>query len=92
MIAQEKAENLKYSWYVVSVLMLAYVSSFIDRQILSLLVTPMKRDLELSDFQMSLLMGLSFALFYTFLGIPVGWLADKKTGETSSFMELVSGV
>lgn len=78
MIIPEKKENLKYPWYVVSILMLAYVSSFIDRQILSLLVVPMKRDLDLSDFQMSLLMGFSFALFYTFLGIPIGWLADNK--------------
>lgn len=70
--------NLRYPWYVVTVLMLAYVSSFVDRQILSLLVVPMKRDLDLSDFQMSLLMGFSFALFYTFLGIPIGWMADRK--------------
>ncbi|MFN8354276.1 MAG: MFS transporter [Spirosomataceae bacterium] len=68
--------NLRYAWYVVFVLMLAYVSSFIDRQILSLLVKPMKRDLHLSDTQMSLLMGFSFAIFYTFLGIPIGRLVD----------------
>lgn len=74
----ESKDNLNYPWYVVAILMLAYVSSFVDRQILSLLVVPMKRDLNLSDFQMSLLMGFSFALFYTFLGIPIGWLADRK--------------
>lgn len=67
----------RYSWTVVFVLMLAYVSSFIDRQILSLLVGPMKRDLHLTDTQVSLLMGLSFALFYTLLGIPIGRLADR---------------
>ncbi len=68
----------RYSWYVVFVLMIAYISSFIDRQILSLLVIPIKRDLHLSDTQISLLMGLSFALFYTLLGIPIGRLADQK--------------
>jgi MFS family permease len=68
----------QYSWYVVFVLMIAYISSFIDRQILSLLVIPIKRDLHLSDTQISLLMGLSFALFYTLLGIPIGRLADQK--------------
>lgn len=57
--------------------MIAYISSFIDRQILSLLVVPIKRDLQLTDTQISLLMGLSFAVFYTLLGIPIGRLADK---------------
>ncbi|MBC7893078.1 MAG: MFS transporter, partial [Sphingobacteriaceae bacterium] len=52
--------SLRYPWYVVFVLMLAYVSSFIDRQILSLLVGPIKRDMHLSDTQVSLLMGISF--------------------------------
>ncbi len=71
--------NLRYAWYVVAVLMLAYVSSFIDRQILSLLVRPIKRDFQITDTQMSLLMGLSFAIFYTILGIPIGRLADRKS-------------
>ena len=69
--------SLRAGWYTVFVLMLAYVSSFIDRQILSLLVGPLKRDLLLSDTQVSVLMGLSFALFYTLLGIPIGRLADR---------------
>jgi MFS family permease len=66
------------AWITVSILMLAYVLSFIDRQILSLLVEPIKRDMVISDTQMSLLMGLSFALFYTICGIPLGRLADSK--------------
>lgn len=69
--------KLGYAWYVVIVLMLANVSSFIDRQILALLVGPIKRDLHLSDTEMSLLMGLSFALFYTLFGIFIGHFADK---------------
>src|SRR5687768_10078134 len=68
-----------YSWYVVGVLMVVYVFSFIDRQILSLLVTPIRRDLQISDTQMSLLMGFSFALFYTVFGLPLGRLADSKS-------------
>ncbi len=71
-------KNLRYAWYVVAVLMLIYVSSFIDRQVLALLVGPMKRDLHLSDTQMGLLMGFSFAIFYTMLGIPAGVLADRQ--------------
>ena len=68
-----------YAWTTVVILMIAYVLSFIDRQILNLLVEPIRRDLVISDTQMSLLMGLSFALFYTVCGIPLGRLADTKS-------------
>lgn len=67
------------AWTSVGILMLAYVLSFIDRQILNLLVGPIRRDLVISDTQMSLLMGLSFALFYTVCGIPLGRLADTRS-------------
>lgn len=70
-------KSLKYAWYVVAILMLANISSFIDRQVLALLVGPIKRDMHLSDTQMSLLMGLSFALFYTLFGVFIGHIADK---------------
>ena len=66
----------RYAWYIVSVLMLCYAFSLIDRQILSLLVAPMKRDLHISDTRIGLLQGLSFALFYTLAGLPLGKLAD----------------
>lgn len=71
-----------YSWYVVAVLMLAYVFAFLDRQILALLVEPIKRDIGVTDFQMSLLLGPAFAVFYVTLGIPVGRLADRKSRRT----------
>ena len=67
----------RYAWYVVGVLTLIYVFSFIDRQILNLLVGPIRRDLQISDTGMSLLMGFTFAVFYTFFGIPLGRLADS---------------
>jgi MFS family permease len=69
--------SLRYAWYVLGILLLAYISSFIDRQILSLLVKPIKESFGISDTQMGLLMGLSFALFYTFLGMPIGIMADR---------------
>ncbi len=75
----ETQTNLRKSWYVVGILTLAYISSFIDRQILSLLVEPIKRDLKITDTQISLLMGLSFGIFYTLLGIPIARLADLKS-------------
>ena len=71
--------SLAYAWLVVAILMLAYVFSFVDRQILSLLVGPIRRDLGISDTQMSLLLGFSFAVFYTLMGIPLGRLADRTS-------------
>lgn len=72
-------KSMAYPWLVVFILMIAYVFSFVDRQILNLLVGPIRRDLGISDTQMSLLMGFSFAIFYTILGIPLGRLADSKS-------------
>jgi MFS family permease len=66
------------AWFAVVVLMLAYSFSFIDRLILSLLVEPIKQDLGLTDVKVSLLQGLSFAIFYTLAGIPVGRLVDSS--------------
>ncbi len=74
--------SAKYSWYVVTVLMLAYVFAFLDRQIIALLVDPIKRDIGVTDFQMSLLLGPAFAFFYVTLGIPVGRLADRRSRRT----------
>ncbi len=71
-----------YAWYAVGVLTIAYMFSFIDRQILNLLVGPIRRDLGISDTKMSLLMGFSFAVFYSFFGIPLGRLADSKSRRT----------
>lgn len=67
------------AWFTVVILLLAYVLSFIDRQILNLLVGPIRADLGISDTQMSLLMGLSFAIFYTVAGIPLGRVADSRS-------------
>lgn len=69
--------NPAYAWYVVVVLTVAYVFSFLDRQILALLVDPIRADMQISDTQMSLMMGLAFGIFYTLLGIPIGRMADR---------------
>ena len=67
-----------YAWYIVAVLLVAYVFSFLDRQILSLLVEPMKRDLALDDTQVSLLQGLAFAVCNGIGGLPLGRLVDTR--------------
>lgn len=64
-------------WYVVGILSIASIVSFIDRQIINLLVDPIKADLGISDFQISLLQGFAFALFYGFLAIPLAWISDR---------------
>ncbi|RMF09666.1 MAG: MFS transporter [Alphaproteobacteria bacterium] len=64
-------------WYSVTILMLAYIASYVDRQILTQLVGPIRADLGISDTQFSLLHGLAFALFYTIMGIPIARLADR---------------
>jgi MFS family permease len=66
-----------YAWWVVVVLTLAAVGAYIDRQILAVLVEPIKRDLAISDTQVSLLLGLAFAVFYTGVGLLAGWLSDR---------------
>jgi MFS family permease len=65
--------------YALGVLTLVYVFSFLDRQVLNLLVEPVSHDLQISDTQMSLLIGFSFALFYTLFGLPLGRLADSRS-------------
>ncbi len=67
------------AWATVFTLLLAYIVSFADRQIMSLLVGPIKADLKLSDTEYSLLAGLAFALFFTLMGLPFGRLADRAT-------------
>ena len=67
-----------YAWFVVVVLSLATIVSYIDRQIINLLVEPIKADLNIGDTQISLLQGFSFALFYALLAVPVARIADSS--------------
>jgi MFS family permease len=57
--------------------MLCYTLSYVDRQILAFLVQPLKQELSVGDAKIGLLMGIYFAIFYTFVGLPMGWLADR---------------
>jgi MFS family permease len=66
-----------YSWYVVGVLTLANISGWIDRQILNLLAPAIREDLGLSLTEMSYLIGLPFAIFFTVMGIPIARMADS---------------
>lgn len=70
-------QNQPGAWGALPVLMLLSALSLMDRQILSLMVEPIKRDLQITDFQVGLLQGIVFALFYCIAGLPLGWLADR---------------
>jgi len=65
------------AWTMTVLLTLAYILSYVDRSILGLLIEPIKRDLSLSDAELSLIMGPAFGLVYAFMGLPLGWLADR---------------
>ena len=66
-----------YRSYALGLLMLIYVVNFVDRQVVSILAEPIKRDLHLADWQLGLMTGLAFAVLYTVLGLPIARLAER---------------
>ncbi|CAN5212533.1 MFS transporter [soil metagenome] len=65
------------AWVILGALVAATILSYVDRTILSLLVTPIRADLKINDLQMGLLMGPTFAVFFALMGAPLGWAADR---------------
>jgi MFS family permease len=81
-IAEEQAELTRErvsptAWFLLAVLFIAYICSTLDRFVISLLIEPMKHDLNLSDTQISLLQGLAFSLIFALATLPVGFLVDR---------------
>lgn len=74
---QPGALTLRQANYALAVFLAAYILSFVDRQILGLLVDPIRRDLGLSDLQIGLLQGAAFALLYATMGVPFGMSVDR---------------
>jgi MFS family permease len=66
-----------YSWYALALLSAVYVLNFLDRTVIYVLFTPIKKELALTDLQLALVGTLSFVILYTSLGIPFGRLADR---------------
>jgi predicted MFS family arabinose efflux permease len=83
-------ETPRYRAVVLLMLLLVYTFNFIDRQIVGILAIPIKAELALSDTQLGLMGGLAFALFYTFLGIPIAMLADRTNRTTIMTVALVA--
>jgi predicted MFS family arabinose efflux permease len=69
----------RYRAYVLALLTLVFIINFIDRQVLSVLIEPIKRELHLTDTQLGLLSGLAFALFYVTFAVPIARLADSTS-------------
>ena len=86
--------------YALGILVVVYTFNFIDRQILSILLEPVKADLGLSDTAMGMLTGFAFAMFYATLGIPIARYADRSNRRNLialalgiwSFFTALSGV
>jgi MFS family permease len=74
-----------YAWTVVAILIATAVVSYTDRQVLSLLVDPIRGELGISDTQVSLLLGTAFAVVYGIAGIPLGILADRTSRRNLIF-------
>src|SRR5690348_10292057 len=65
--------------YILLMLLGAYTLSFLDRQVITILAESIKKDLHISNLELGMLTGLAFAVFYTFLGIPIARQADKRS-------------
>lgn len=70
------------AWSVVGFFCIAAILSYTDRQILGLLVDPIRADLKISDTQVGVLQGIAFAIVYSFAGLPLGRLADVVQRRT----------
>jgi MFS family permease len=71
------SQSERSAWYGVAVLMFISLVAILDRQILNLLVDPIRSDLDLSDIQIGVLQGPAFMVFYTLFGFPLGWMVDR---------------
>ena len=68
-----------YRYYVLAILIVVYTFNFVDRQILGILKDSIQKELALTDTQVGLMGGLAFAALYSTLGLPIAWLADRKS-------------
>src|SRR4051794_19791061 len=82
------AESNRYRNYVLAMLTLVYIFNFIDRQLIVILQESIKTELHLSDAQLGLLTGFTFAVFYVTLGIPIARIADKTNRRNTVAVSL----
>jgi len=77
--AAQPETGMGYRTYVLITLIVVYTFNFIDRQIIGILAIPIQQELGVSDTAMGLMRGVAFAIFYSTLGVPIAWLADRKS-------------
>ena len=70
--------SASYTRYAMLLLMAIYTINFLDRSVINILAEPIKNELKLADWQLGMMSGLAFALFYTILGIPLAQLAERR--------------
>jgi MFS family permease len=90
MAARELAASPRHPRMMLALLTFVYVINFLDRQLLGILAKPIQDTLHVSDGQLGLIGGLYFAMFYCFIAIPVGWLADRT--DRVSIVSLACGI
>ncbi len=76
-MSSESERLPRYAWYALALLTAVYVLNFLDRTLIYILFTPIKKEMAFTDLQLALLGTTSFVIFYTLLGVPFGWLADR---------------
>src|SRR5215831_13160215 len=87
-INERKEVSILYRNYALMMLTLVYVFNFIDRQVLVILQESIKKELHLSDTQLGMLSGFTFAIFYVTLGIPIARFADKTNRRNTVAVSL----
>src|SRR5690348_13459920 len=75
--AEPQSASLAERWYVLIMMCLVYTLSIADRYVVSTVLDPIRHDLHLSNFGVSILTGASFGVFYIILGFPLSWLIDR---------------
>ena len=76
--AQPAALSKGYTRYALGLLLVIYIFNFLDRQVVNILAEPIKQDLNLKDWQLGMMSGFAFAVFYTVLGVPIARLAETR--------------
>ncbi|MBT0669234.1 MFS transporter [Novosphingobium profundi] len=74
--------DIRYAWYVLALLTLAYALAILDRVSIALLIEPLQASLHIDDTQFGLLQGLAFSMVYSLLGLPLGLLSDRRRRMT----------
>lgn len=86
--AADSYPKSRYAWIVVSLLLIAYLFAVVDRQILNLMVQPIRRDLNISDTQISLLQGFAFVVTYGVVGVVMGRFVDRANRRMMIFFAM----